>query len=96
MIVCEYGQRGSVRDIRGAFRFTGELDGLKQWVTGNSQAQKIQVAVLCWAESRVSTNTHTGMSYVWYGVMTPTFSFSFLTLFLIFMTHDDSRRTRRP
>jgi hypothetical protein len=29
-------------------------------------------------------------------VMMPTFSFSFLTLFLIFMTHDDSRRTHRP
>jgi hypothetical protein len=52
--------------VHGAFGFTGELDGPEQQVVGNGREQKRQVMVPCWAESRASTNTHMGMSYVRY------------------------------
>jgi hypothetical protein len=35
-------------------------------------------------------------AHVMLGVTVPTFLFLFLTLFLVFMTHDDSRRTHCP
>jgi hypothetical protein len=52
--------------VCGAFGFTGELDGPEWQVMGNSWEQKVQVMVPCQAESRVSTNTHMGMSYIQY------------------------------
>jgi hypothetical protein len=39
---------------------------LEQQVAGSSQEQEAQVVLTCWAGSRVSTNTHMGVSYVWY------------------------------
>jgi hypothetical protein len=39
---------------------------LEQQVTGNNWEQEIQVMLTCWAGSGASTNTHTGMSYIWY------------------------------